>query len=226
MTFFLLSFCVGVPLFLQICSCSLAFSRVLLYLLPVHSDGPSMVHKLKRKKPTSQSRRSQLSHLLEYENHTLSSCCSVAQSCPTLCDPMDRSTHGFLVLHQMTSPINSWVATLYIFGWRFRFLPKQHLPPWLLFSKFLEVQGLKIFPTVSLTGCHHSGELISRWHLPRLREGRRAVERRRELACGTWGRRFHSHRETERTRQGWGVHSSSARSQVLYIFLEGGSGLC
>ena len=115
-TFFLLSFCVGVPLFLQICSCSLAFSRVLLYLLPVHSDGPSMVHKLKRKKPTSQSRRSQLSHLLEYENHTLSSCCSVAQSCPTLCDPMDRSTHGFLVLHQMTSPINSWVATLYIFG--------------------------------------------------------------------------------------------------------------
>ena len=40
---------------------------------------------------------------------------SVTQSYPTLCDPMDRSTPGFPVLHQMTS-INSWDATLYIFG--------------------------------------------------------------------------------------------------------------
>ena len=29
------------------------------------------------------------------------SCCSVAQSCPTLCDPMDCSTPGFLVYHQL-----------------------------------------------------------------------------------------------------------------------------
>ena len=28
-------------------------------------------------------------------------CCSVAQSCPTLCDLMDRSTPGFLVLHHL-----------------------------------------------------------------------------------------------------------------------------
>jgi len=28
-------------------------------------------------------------------------CCSVAQSCPTLCDPMDCSTPGFPVLHQL-----------------------------------------------------------------------------------------------------------------------------
>ena len=28
-------------------------------------------------------------------------CCSVAQSCPTLCDPMDRSTPGFPVLHHL-----------------------------------------------------------------------------------------------------------------------------
>ena len=28
-------------------------------------------------------------------------CCSVAQSCPTLCDPMDRNTPGFPVLHHL-----------------------------------------------------------------------------------------------------------------------------
>ena len=28
-------------------------------------------------------------------------CCSVAQSCPTLCDPMDRSSPGFPVLHHL-----------------------------------------------------------------------------------------------------------------------------
>ena len=28
-------------------------------------------------------------------------CCSVAQLCPTLCDPMDCSTPGFPVLHQL-----------------------------------------------------------------------------------------------------------------------------
>ena len=28
-------------------------------------------------------------------------CCSVAKSCPTLCDPMDRSTPGFPVLHYL-----------------------------------------------------------------------------------------------------------------------------
>ena len=29
------------------------------------------------------------------------SCCSVTQSCPTLCDPMDCSTPGFPILHQL-----------------------------------------------------------------------------------------------------------------------------
>ena len=29
-------------------------------------------------------------------------CCSVAQSCPTLCDPMDCNTPGFPVLHYLT----------------------------------------------------------------------------------------------------------------------------
>ena len=28
-------------------------------------------------------------------------CCSVAQSCPTLCNPMDYSTRGFPVLHSL-----------------------------------------------------------------------------------------------------------------------------
>ena len=32
---------------------------------------------------------------------TICCCCSVAQSCPALCDPMDSSTPGFPVLHQL-----------------------------------------------------------------------------------------------------------------------------
>jgi len=31
-------------------------------------------------------------------------CCSFAQSCPTLCDPMDRSTTGLPVLHHLPEP--------------------------------------------------------------------------------------------------------------------------
>ena len=34
-------------------------------------------------------------------NIVYSCCCSVAQSCPTLCDPMDCSTPGFPVLHHL-----------------------------------------------------------------------------------------------------------------------------
>ena len=44
-----------------------------------------------------------LSHICLYMQHHLNSlnncCCSVAQSCLTLCDPMDCSTPGFPVLH-------------------------------------------------------------------------------------------------------------------------------
>ena len=35
------------------------------------------------------------------ENLKNAICCSVAQSCPTLCDPMDFSTTGFTVLHYL-----------------------------------------------------------------------------------------------------------------------------
>ena len=34
-------------------------------------------------------------------NYTICYCCSVAQSCPTLCDPMDCSTPDFPVLYQL-----------------------------------------------------------------------------------------------------------------------------
>ena len=36
-------------------------------------------------------------------------CCSVAQSCPTLCDPMDCSTPGFPVLHHLPKLAQSHV---------------------------------------------------------------------------------------------------------------------
>ena len=42
--------------------------------------------------------------LVEHHNYcvqTLCCCCSVAQSCPPLCDPMDCSTPGFPVLHHL-----------------------------------------------------------------------------------------------------------------------------
>ena len=48
-----------------------------------------------------------------YQNRELQAnyCCSVAQSCPTVCDPMDCSTPGFPVLHHLpqlaqTLPLN------------------------------------------------------------------------------------------------------------------------
>ena len=34
---------------------------------------------------------------------------SVAQSCPTLCDPMDYSTTDFLVHHQLPEPTQTYV---------------------------------------------------------------------------------------------------------------------
>ena len=40
-------------------------------------------------------------------------CCLVAQSCPTLCDPMDCSTPGFLVLHRLSELAQThvhWIA--------------------------------------------------------------------------------------------------------------------
>ena len=40
---------------------------------------------------------------------TISCCCSVAQSCPTLCDPMDYSTPGFPVHHQPPEPTQTHV---------------------------------------------------------------------------------------------------------------------
>ena len=41
------------------------------------------------------------------------SCCSVAQSCLTLCDPMDCSTLDFSVLHHLLEPVQThvhWVS--------------------------------------------------------------------------------------------------------------------
>ena len=40
---------------------------------------------------------------------TLSCCCSVAQSCLTLCDPMDCSMPGFPVLHHLTELVQTHV---------------------------------------------------------------------------------------------------------------------
>ena len=40
-------------------------------------------------------------HTLRYKSNKICCCCSVAQSCPTLWNPMDNSTPGFPVLHYL-----------------------------------------------------------------------------------------------------------------------------
>ena len=60
------------------------------------------------------------------ENHcsniTNCSCCSVTQSCPTLCDPMDCSTPGFPVLHYLLEFAKTHVHELV--------MPSNHLILW------------------------------------------------------------------------------------------------
>ena len=57
--------------------------------------------------------------------HSLDHCCSVALSCPALCDPMDCSTPGFPVLHHLpelaqthvswlSCPLLVWQSHLYL----------------------------------------------------------------------------------------------------------------
>ena len=36
--------------------------------------------------------------------------CSVTKLCPALCDPMDCSTPGFLVLHSNSCPLSQWIG--------------------------------------------------------------------------------------------------------------------
>ena len=44
-----------------------------------------------------------------YKSYVYTICCSVAQSCPTFCDPMDCSTLGFPVLHHLPEPAQTHV---------------------------------------------------------------------------------------------------------------------
>ena len=44
-----------------------------------------------------------------YKKANLYSFCSVAQSCPTLCDPMNCSTPGFTVHHQLPELAQTYV---------------------------------------------------------------------------------------------------------------------
>ena len=46
---------------------------------------------------------------LDQETKRFICCCSVAQLCPTLCDPMDCSTSGFPVLHHLLEPAQTHV---------------------------------------------------------------------------------------------------------------------
>ena len=51
--------------------------------------------------PSGQSSPSSLLCLVWQDSFMGSCCCSVAQSCPTLCDPVDCSTSGLPVLHRL-----------------------------------------------------------------------------------------------------------------------------
>ena len=65
-------------------------------------------------------------------------CCSVAQSCPTFCDPMDCSTPGFPVLHHLPSLLKLMSIELV--------MPSNRLIPWnsLLFLPLI-FSSIKVF---------------------------------------------------------------------------------
>ena len=60
----------------------------------------TFVHSRKRFREESNPGRWEVQQFLP--RNCLSSCRSVTQSCPTLCDPMDCSTPGFPVLHPIS----------------------------------------------------------------------------------------------------------------------------
>ena len=64
-------------------------------------------------------------HLLQWvSEHVVDHGCSAAKSCPAICDPMDGSTPGFLVLHHLPEFIQTqihWLGPLWA-KWCLRFL--------------------------------------------------------------------------------------------------------
>ena len=64
--------------------------------------------------------------------HNLSCCCSVAQSCPTLCHPMDCSMPGVPVLHHLPEPAQTHVHWVGDAIQPYRPLPSPSLPAFYL----------------------------------------------------------------------------------------------
>ena len=63
-------------------------------------DGLNYYHKSENSRKYFPGQEVQHGHSREMEQHRqCGCCCSVPKLCPTLCDPMDCSTPGFLVLH-------------------------------------------------------------------------------------------------------------------------------
>ena len=79
-------------------------------------------------------------------------CCSVAQSCPTLCDPMDCSTPGSPVLHHLPELAQTLMSIELV-------MPSNHL---ILLSLLL----LSIFPSIRV----FSKELVLRIRWPKYLE--------------------------------------------------------
>ena len=75
-------------------------------------------------------------------------CCSVAQSCPTLCNPMDCSTPGFPVLHSSWSLLRLMSIELVV--------PSNHL---ILCCPLLFLPS--IFPSIRIFSCEFA--LCIRW---------------------------------------------------------------
>ena len=69
----------------------------------INTRRPSGEHGAGTSRPLDQLRRTRFSRSFKTISYSfeLGPCCSVAQSCPTLCDPVNRSTQGLPVHHQL-----------------------------------------------------------------------------------------------------------------------------
>ena len=72
-------------------------------------------------------------------------CCSAAQSCPTLCDPMDCSTPGFPILHHLPE-----LAQIHVHGVSDAIQPSHPLLPLLLLPPTFP--SIRVFSSES--ACH------------------------------------------------------------------------
>ena len=81
-------------------------------MIPIHSQGkPFTITIIQAYAPTSNAEEAEVEWFYEYLQDLLESESEVAQSCPTLCDPMDCSLPGSSIHGIFQARVLEWVAT-------------------------------------------------------------------------------------------------------------------